>query len=120
MPGKCSFQDRWLQDKDFKTWVLRDPVDKTKAKCGVCATSLNIANMGEAALKVHMKSDRHKKNAKRHNADTRIVMSDFFRSDKSEPSGAAPADCTIIDSSSQCALPTSTTRTTQQLSLIHI
>ena len=47
MPGKCKFQELWLQNEQFKDWVLK--VDDTKAKCKVCKTTIELSNMGEGA-----------------------------------------------------------------------
>ena len=46
MPGKCKFQELWLQNEQFKDWVLK--VDDRKAKCEVCKTTIELSNMGEA------------------------------------------------------------------------
>ena len=36
MPGKCSFEDRWLNDSAYQEWVLTDKLDKHYAWCTAC------------------------------------------------------------------------------------
>lgn len=57
MPGKCKFQELWLQNEQFKDWVLK--VDDRKAKCKVCKTTIELSNMGEGALRSHANSKKH-------------------------------------------------------------
>ena len=58
MPGKCKFNENWISNVVYKDWVLRD-VSQHKARCRVCQKSFDISNMGEAALKSHMKGSKH-------------------------------------------------------------
>lgn len=78
MPGKCRFQDKWLKEKDFCKWILRDAKNNNIARCAYCSTNISLTSMGEAALRSHVKSDRHKKNADRVEKDNRCTVSDFF------------------------------------------
>ena len=58
MPGKCKFQDAWLKATNYKSWLVKDS-NTTRAKCGLCDRAFDISNMGEAALKSHMKGAKH-------------------------------------------------------------
>lgn len=55
MPGKLEYavQHRWLKEKITKTGHCR--TNKTRALCGICDVSLNIASMTEIGLKTHVK-----------------------------------------------------------------
>jgi len=63
MPGKCRFNDAWLQHEVYSAWILKIPGKPESARCKLCLSNFNIGNMGEAALKSHMKSEKHKKHA---------------------------------------------------------
>lgn len=54
MPGKCIFNPLWLSKDEYTQW-LRSTENKNKAKCAWCFKEIDISNMGEAALKMHMK-----------------------------------------------------------------
>ena len=58
MPRQCSFQTSWITHKDYKTWIVKDTVS-TRAKCKICAKTFDISNMGEAAVRSHMRGKGH-------------------------------------------------------------
>ena len=43
---KSKFQDSWLVEEEFKTWLQRDDKDETSAFCKVCWKPFSIANNG--------------------------------------------------------------------------
>ena len=47
MPGKCVFNDSWLQEKEYKSWLKKDPKNKHAAVCVACPGSktFDIGNM---------------------------------------------------------------------------
>lgn len=53
----CIFNKKWLLTY---SWLV-DHEDKRKAMCKHCKKVIDIASMGEAALKSHAKSEKHKK-----------------------------------------------------------
>ena len=57
--GKCSFNDLWLMNSDYKGW-LAPCQDKHRAKCLFCKKEFDVGNMGEAALKSHAAGKKHK------------------------------------------------------------
>lgn len=61
MPGKCTFQQRWLRCSEYN-WVAPDTANENRAKCKVCAKDIDLTSMGESALKSHMKSTKHVRN----------------------------------------------------------
>ena len=64
MPGKCTFQDRWLADERYKDWILKDAVNKYFAKCAICVKGLNLTSIGKSVFWKHAGADRHKKKLK--------------------------------------------------------
>lgn len=58
MPGKCKFQDAWLSDPQYNKWIERGS-SSSEAKCKACKKTFAVQNMGEAAVKSHMKSKKH-------------------------------------------------------------
>ncbi|XP_070390112.1 uncharacterized protein [Dermacentor albipictus] len=61
MPGgKCKFQSAWLQHTDYRHWVRPEPSDPYRAKCAICQKTVDIATMGESALKSHQKGAKHR------------------------------------------------------------
>ena len=98
MPGKCSFQDRWLRDINYKDWVRKVVDNKHMARCAFCEKKINIISMGESVLRQHAKTELHKKAERRHKADSRCSVSDFFTSS----SGTAGASS---QSSASCSVP---------------
>jgi len=54
--SKCHFSKTWVS-----TWPLvKKTGDKHTARCALCLKDTDIAAMGEAALKSHAKSKKHK------------------------------------------------------------
>lgn len=61
MPGgKCKFQPAWLQHTDYRHWVRPEPSDPYRAMCALCQKTVDIATMGESALKSHQKGERRR------------------------------------------------------------
>ena len=60
MPGKCKFNLAWLHHNDFCEWVSVDQQSKEKAFGKLCKKTVDIGNMGEAALVSHMSEKKHK------------------------------------------------------------
>lgn len=58
MPGKCKFQDAWLSNPQYNKWIERGS-SSSEAKCKACKKTFAVQNMGEAAVKSHMKSKKH-------------------------------------------------------------
>lgn len=54
--GKCLFNMEWLSKKEYAEWLRACDNDR-KAKCSWCSKEFDIANMGEAAVKSHMKGE---------------------------------------------------------------
>ena len=56
--GKCTFQERWLQDPNFKSWIRPDE-DKYKAFCKLCKSSISVVYNGQNALMKHRQGKNH-------------------------------------------------------------
>ena len=57
---KSNFQDLWLQNETFKTWLQRKPGDSYKARCKVCAKDKSIELHGITVLFCHADGNKHK------------------------------------------------------------
>lgn len=58
MPGKCRFQECWLEDEDWKMW-LRKGSDKYSAFCAFCKKQFDIGHAGVNCIKSHAKGKKH-------------------------------------------------------------
>ena len=52
------FNDNWLMNKDFKSWVERLKVN-TKAYCKICRKTIRLSNMDSGALASHSAGKKH-------------------------------------------------------------
>ena len=90
MPGKCRFQDIWTRDQKYRECLMRGKLIRM-AKCRFCEKALNVSNMGEAALKSHMKGITHQAHAKEHQeqkSKSQTQISDFVQTAKSAESAS--------------------------------
>ncbi|CAL1605917.1 unnamed protein product [Knipowitschia caucasica] len=60
MPGKCKFQDAWLEKDMYRDWLMRDVHDIHSALCRACCKFIKLQTMGEAALTSHAGGAGHK------------------------------------------------------------
>ena len=63
MPGKCSFNHKWLTMEEYK-WVRQVKGDSKKAICIVCNKTIALTMMEESALHSHMVGSKHQVNVK--------------------------------------------------------
>lgn len=75
MPGNSHFQPKWVEITEYKQWLQRGS-SSGKAKCTMCAKEIDISNMGESALKSHLKSTRHKELCK---TQSNLSINDWVR-----------------------------------------
>lgn len=52
MPGKCLFNEEWLSR--YKEWLKPCEKNNRKGWCSWCKKEIDVASMGESALKKHM------------------------------------------------------------------
>ena len=57
---KSNFQDLWLQNETFKTWLQEKPGDSCKVRCKVCAKDISVELHGITALFSHADGNKHK------------------------------------------------------------
>ena len=60
MPGKCNFNDKWLHLVEYRSWLQKVTENTHKAYCVLCMKQIDIAAMGESALKSHASGLKHK------------------------------------------------------------
>lgn len=58
MPGGCRFNEFWLENEKYKSWLTRGPNPRV-AHCKVCRKDLQLFSMGESALSSHVKGKKH-------------------------------------------------------------
>ena len=60
MSNQTYFQDEWVEEEQFSSWVALVLDDNKKGKCKVCGKSFELSNMGRGALNSHQtKSEKH-------------------------------------------------------------
>jgi hypothetical protein len=78
MPVHCSFNSSWLKHDSYKDWLVQDKTKPSStARCKICLTSFNVSNMGEAAVKSHMKGAKHSQLFKQ--VTTAVSVKDYSR-----------------------------------------
>lgn len=83
MPGKCIFNDAWLANESYNSW-LGKVQDRHKARCQLCLKEFDIGNMGEAAVISHMKGKKHQDLAAKRSQCFKI--GEYFRAGTSDGS----------------------------------
>ena len=58
VPRESHFSDLWLTIPEYNGWLRKK--NDTTAICKYCCKDINVSNMGEQALKSHMKGQKHK------------------------------------------------------------
>lgn len=53
-PGKCIFNERWLKQTEYASWLERN-ADKYRARFKLCMKTFEISNIGEPAIRSHKK-----------------------------------------------------------------
>ena len=59
MRYSSKFNLKWLEEPQFKDWLLPDPESKDRFRCKICRVSLLFANEGRQALVKHSKGKKH-------------------------------------------------------------
>ena len=50
MPGNCKFQEKWLDNVEYKDWLHKDSLNIHNAKCSICHKSFSVSSMGEHSV----------------------------------------------------------------------
>lgn len=53
------FNALWLQDNEFKNWLIKDETSDKSARCKLCLCSFELSNMGRRAVESHARSKKH-------------------------------------------------------------
>ncbi|GBM88592.1 hypothetical protein AVEN_197639-1 [Araneus ventricosus] len=61
MSNHTVFQDDWLSDPSFSSWLEKMPLNNKIAKCKLCVKTFDLSNMGRRAVSSHMNGIKHKK-----------------------------------------------------------
>ena len=56
------FQDSWLEEEEFKSWLRKVKDDQTNYCCIVCNKKLFLSTSGRCALTKHARGNKHIKN----------------------------------------------------------
>lgn len=57
--GNTYFDDCWLEDDEFKSWLSKPP-DRKQARCKLCKKTFELSNMGVNSLRSHASGKKHK------------------------------------------------------------
>ena len=57
-----SFQDKWLSDLDFRSWISQ-PKNADKARCFLCKTNFDVSVMGVSVFRSHAKGKKRQARA---------------------------------------------------------
>lgn len=54
----CCFNDNWLKDENFKSWLMK--CSEEYGKCKICQVQFTVKYDGISAIKQHLNSQKHK------------------------------------------------------------
>ena len=84
MPGRCHFNEKWLEKDAYKSWLQKDDKNSNKVFCFGCKKSINLNVMGESTLVSHMKGKKHEEDLKNVQSNEKTTkISNFFSSSAS-------------------------------------
>jgi len=88
MPGRCHFNEKWLEKDGYKSWLRKDDKNPNKAFCFACKKSIDLNVMGESALVSYMKGKKHEEHVKSLQSNEKTTkISNFFSSSASSTMG---------------------------------
>ncbi|XP_022076088.2 uncharacterized protein LOC127535448 isoform X2 [Acanthochromis polyacanthus] len=58
--GKCKFNENWLSNREFSSWLKAVPGNVYEARCILCKKCFKLGTMGVKAVESHMQSAKHK------------------------------------------------------------
>ncbi|KAL3858038.1 hypothetical protein ACJMK2_012654 [Sinanodonta woodiana] len=108
MPG-CKFQDKWLTNNAFKSWIRKDTSNSHGAFCQLCNKSIDLTSMGKTALTSHSKGKKHKENEDRLRSGNIQVFMHSYKIHSTTPATTSavtiiPSDTTMSSSQSAVSL----------------
>lgn len=82
--GGCRYNSKWDTHEQYKDWLKPVKLDSRKASCTVCDKIIDLSNMGEGAIKSHMKGGKHVRNiAKLKESTSSVKLESFFKPSES-------------------------------------
>jgi len=90
--GKTRFQDAWLGEEAYLSWLTPDIKDHYKANCKLCKKSFDVSAMGESAVKSHMKGSKHQQKVRAVRTNP-SVFSHFNPKSNAPVSGSQGSTC---------------------------
>lgn len=58
---KTVFRDEWLSMENYHAWLKKVDKDPHSASCKLCNKKFSLSNIGQRALRSHIKSAKHQK-----------------------------------------------------------
>ena len=60
---KSTFNNEWLTDSAFASWLQAVPDDPHRARCSLCSKTFDLNNMGRQAIVSHKSGVKHQRNS---------------------------------------------------------
>ena len=60
---KTTFNNEWLTDSAFASWLQAVPADPHRARCTLCSKTFDLSNMGRQAIVSHKSGVKHQRNS---------------------------------------------------------
>ena len=119
MPGKCRFQKKWLNDYDFKLWLLEAVDDPHRAFCKLCKHFINLSATGVAALRRHRNGKTHSSFEKplQEGTQSKIQISAPKNSSNMKATLSLRVDAIRTSTTSTSVLSSQTTESTSMVSI---
>ena len=113
---KSRFQDSWLENPNYASWLCKVENDPFSARCRWCKKSVSVDGQGESALKSHMKGSFHQKWSGQGTLNISSYMSSKSSSSashSSRPTTSQSSSSSTSQSSSSSASQSSSSSTSQ-------
>lgn len=80
----CSFNDNWLNNETFKSWLIKH--NDEYAKCKICQVCFTVKHDGVGAIKQHLNSLKHNNMEKQQKQNQ--LLHNFFESKSTSENGS--------------------------------
>ena len=70
MSKTCRFNNAWLSNPEWKSWLQPCQSSTAEAYCKVCRKTIMLSNMGPQAIKSHCNGKKHAANMVAHKSST--------------------------------------------------
>ncbi|KAG1681783.1 Homogentisate 1,2-dioxygenase [Nymphon striatum] len=79
---KCVFNERWLNNPDYSGWLVKCDSSISYVKCKVCMKWFDVSNMGETAMRSHMKGTKHQELMKQKSDTAGCTVMNLFAANR--------------------------------------